>query len=409
MGRLQAMAEAVMEILKDVSRRKCQLTPALLEDAFSTNEQLTRLIDSVPAAHPGHELTPVFQEALLNILDNLAPMIKGDYEKRFADLQSRIDKCDSFQCLIKMVNEVSEMVGELINLSIERSDYSNDFLFELSKDLYDMEGKLSSYQEFNRDTHNMSTHFNDNILEHTKDINHAVDSCSNPHDIRNVIATKLNTISNAIDSKRKMDDIKLRQADDKISELQINLSTYEKEILQVRQRSETLEKEVMLDELTGINNRRSYDLHIMECVRRYRSSHDKFSLILVDIDHFKKINDTYGHKAGNKCLQEVARLIKSCLRQSDFFARYGGEELIAVLHQCDAQNASKVAEKIRRRIENTRFCYRDDTISITISLGVTEAIESDIETETPFIRVDEAMYKAKLNGRNRVCLSTDLQ
>ena len=248
-------------------------------------------------------------------------MIKGDYEKRFADLQSRIDKCESFQCLIKMVNEVSEMVGELINVSIERSDYSNDFLFELSKDLYDMEGKLSSYQEFNRDTHNMSTHFNDNILEHTKDINHAVDSCSNPHDIRNVIATKLNTISNAIDSKRKMDDIKLRQADDKISELQINLSTYEKEILQVRQRSETLEKEVMLDELTGINNRRSYDLHIMECVRRYRSSHDKFSLILVDIDHFKKINDTYGHKAGDKCLQEVARLIKSCLRQSDFFAR----------------------------------------------------------------------------------------
>ena len=92
------------------------------------------------------------------------------------------------------------------------------------------------------------------------------------------------------------------------------------------------------------------------------------------------------------------------------FCPLGGEELIAVLHQCDAQNASKVAEKIRRRIENTRFCYRDDTISITISLGVTEAIESDIETETPFIRVDEAMYrKAKLNGRNRVCLSTDLQ
>ena len=403
------MAEAVMEILKDVSRRKCQLTPALLEDAFSTNEQLTRLIDSAPAAYSGHELTPAFQAGFLNILDNLAPMIKGDYEKRFADLQNRIDKCDSLQCLIRMVNEVSEMVGELINLSIERSDYSNDFLFELSKDLYDMEEKLSSYQEFNRDTHNISTQFNDNILEHTKNINHAFDSCSDPHDIQNVIATKLNTISNAIDSKRKMDDIKLRQSDDKISELQKNLSTYEKEILQVRQRSETLEKVVMLDELTGISNRRSYDLHIMECVRNYRLSHEKFSLILVDIDHFKKINDTYGHKAGDKCLQEVARLIKSCLRQSDFFARYGGEELIAVLHQCDAQNASKVAEKIRRRIENTRFCYRDDTISITISLGVTEAIESDIETETPFIRVDEAMYMAKLNGRNRVCLSTDLQ
>lgn len=124
----------------------------------------------------------------------------------------------------------------------------------------------------------------------------------------------------------------------------------------------------------------------------------------MDVDNFKRVNDTYGHKAGDKCLKELAKLIKSSLRQSDFLARYGGEELIAILHKCDSASARNVAEKIRRRIEPTRFSYRDETIPVTISLGVTEVIPSDTEPETPFIRVDEAMYQAIKDGRNRVCV-----
>src|SRR5208337_4889161 len=110
----------------------------------------------------------------------------------------------------------------------------------------------------------------------------------------------------------------------------------------------------------------------------------QFSLILMDIDHFKRVNDDYGHKAGDKCLKEIAKLIKSSLRQSDFLARYGGEELIAILNGSSAASARDIAEKIRGRIERTRFCYKDVIIPVTISLGVTEVMASDTDPEAPF-------------------------
>ena len=209
---------------------------------------------------------------------------------------------------------------------------------------------------------NISNEFHNDLLSHTDDMHRAFDSGKSLQDIRHLITSKLNTISKAIEIKRESDDARLQEADTKIAELQNNLRTYKQEILQVRERSESLEKEVLLDALTQINNRRAYDLQIRENLRRYHRNGEQFSLILMDIDHFKKVNDDYGHKAGDKCLKEIAKLIKSSLRQSDFLARYGGEELIAILHGSDAGSARNVAEKIRRRIEKTRFYYQDEII-----------------------------------------------
>ena len=133
----------------------------------------------------------------------------------------------------------------------------------------------------------------------------------------------MNTISKAIEIKRESEEARLQEPDANINELQNNLRIYKDEILQVKERSKSLEKEVLLDALTKINNRRAYDLQIRENLRRFHRNGEQFSLILIDIDHFKKVNDDYGHKAGDKCLQEIAKLIKSSLRQADFLARYG--------------------------------------------------------------------------------------
>jgi diguanylate cyclase (GGDEF)-like protein len=267
-----------------------------------------------------------------------------------------------------------------------------------------MSEQLSSYQDHNRQTYLINGKFDNDLLTHTNDMHLAFDSGKDLNDIRSVITSKLDVISRALEVKRQEDELRQREADLKISGLQSDLRTYELEILQVKERSESLEKEVLLDELTKINNRRAYELQIREDLRRFHRNGEQFSLILIDVDHFKRVNDDYGHKAGDQCLREMANLIKSSLRKADFLARYGGEELIAILHGSDAGNARNVAEKIRDCIEKTRFHYRDETIAITISLGVTEVLPSDTEPETPFIRVDKAMYKAKKGGRNKVCV-----
>jgi diguanylate cyclase (GGDEF)-like protein len=433
MEQAEALSQAVMDVLKEFSRKKMPLNCAALKEIFATSEEILSLLapdvqantkerqDSGDYGEPGAPLLrasvapeqldleqlPPLREVFLEILDGLAPAIKGNDESRFSLLLEGVYECQSLQVLSSLGKQVGAMVGQLINQAVENTDYSNDFLFELSKDLYQIGEQLSTYQEFNKESTNINNNFYTDILSHTTDIHNTIGMTKIKSDIHGMIIAKLIVISKAIDEKRKSDELRAVETEAKISELQNNIKLYEKELLQVRKRSESLEKEVLLDELTKISNRRSYDLHIKECLREYKRTTKGISLILIDIDHFKKINDTYGHKAGDKCLKEIAQRIKSSLRDSDFLARYGGEELIAILHGCDCESAENVADKIRHRIEKTRFYFHNEIIPVTVSLGVTQIMPSDTEPETPFIRVDEAMYRAKRGGRNKVCSSID--
>jgi diguanylate cyclase (GGDEF)-like protein len=433
---LDALSEAVIDTLKKFSSGKRLLTPATLKEAISARKDIISLlhpslggsanVESNGASVFAVEPAPVsqdesntlqrldlgtltrFQNLFLKMLNNLGPVIRDNYEKRFNELQEKINGCESILSLALIGDHINQMLGELIDQSVERINFSNDFLVELSKDLYKMEEQLSSYQDYTKESHNITNEFHDNLLVHTEDVNRAVASLRHAQNIHNLITSKINIISRAIEDKRQMDKVRKHEADSQICKLQNDLNTYKQEILQVKERTESLEKEIMLDELTQISNRRAYDLQILENLRHYHRTGELFSLILIDIDHFKRVNDTYGHKIGDNCLREVAKLVRSSIRQSDFLARYGGEELIVILNGSNAVNARNVADKIRSCIEKTRFHIQDESICVTVSLGVTEVISSDAEPETPFIRVDEAMYRAKRDGRNRVRVITDL-
>jgi diguanylate cyclase (GGDEF)-like protein len=126
--------------------------------------------------------------------------------------------------------------------------------------------------------------------------------------------------------------------------------------------------------------------------------------VLLDVDHFKKLNDQYGHRAGDKCLREIINRVKSCTRSTDFIARYGGEEFVIVLTGTNKEGAYVVAEKVRRVIEKTRFSFQDKTLPVTISLGVSEISPEDKDVDSVFARADNAMYRAKGEGRTRTCV-----
>ncbi|HYA40596.1 MAG TPA: GGDEF domain-containing protein [Syntrophobacteraceae bacterium] len=436
MGPLDLLSEALIDILKEFSAEKRLLSLAALKKALVSREDILSLFDPSPGADatgggngasapvvqraprsPAEprestksnlEPMPNLKDLLLGILDSLAFIVMGKFEKRYGELYEKTRECESVLSLIPIGDEITQLLGELMEESTERMNISNDFLIELSKDLHKVEEHLLTYRDYSRESHEITTQFNNYLLENTNDVHLTFDAYADKTDLRTVITSKLNMLIEAIEDKTKVDDLRHQEADSKICELQNNLKTYEEEILQVRERTETLEKEVMLDELTQINNRRAYDLQIRENLRRYHRDGLVFSLILIDIDHFKRVNDTYGHMIGDSCLKEVARLTKSSIRESDFLARYGGEEFIIILEGCDVSNARSVAEKIRSCIEKARFHFQDESISVTVSLGVTEVTSSDTEPDTPFTRVDEAMYRAKNDGRNRVRVVIDL-
>ncbi len=152
------------------------------------------------------------------------------------------------------------------------------------------------------------------------------------------------------------------------------------------------------DPLTKLLNRRGYEISFKALLQSHKRNPRPFALLFLDIDHFKKINDTYGHNIGDKVLQKLAELLQEGLRGSDIIARWGGEEFVVTLDNTDANNAKNVAEKLRRSIER----YNDKNLPrFTISIGVIQADEHE-SLETLIKKVDTALYKAKKSGRNKV-------
>ncbi|MCC6746330.1 MAG: diguanylate cyclase [Deltaproteobacteria bacterium] len=157
-----------------------------------------------------------------------------------------------------------------------------------------------------------------------------------------------------------------------------------------------------VDGLTQVYNKR----YFMEVLEREISRGHRYgrelSLIMFDIDHFKNINDTYGHLAGDHVLHQLAQVVKERIRREDIMARYGGEEFAIVLPEIDAFNARQFADKIRRLVEKTAFKFEDTKIPVTISIGV-GCVTADLTTSTDFIKLaDENLYEAKRRGRNCV-------
>jgi len=155
------------------------------------------------------------------------------------------------------------------------------------------------------------------------------------------------------------------------------------------------------DPLTGVNNRSAMNSTIIretELARRHETS---LSLIELDIDHFKQVNDTYGHAAGDAVLKDVAHVINNCIRSSDIIFRAGGEEFIIVLSNTRKKGALLLAERIRKTIEAYDFNYSDKPIPVTASLGVA-CFEKGDNSESLYEKTDCALYKAKQEGRNCV-------
>ncbi len=170
------------------------------------------------------------------------------------------------------------------------------------------------------------------------------------------------------------------------------------EITKELQKIKTLTEEASRDALTNLFNRGKFDDVLSKEISLAQATKSPFCIIFLDIDHFKVVNDTYGHNVGDYILIEIANILTSSVRQGDFVARWGGEEFVITLQSTTADKATILAEKIRKNIENYNF---DNGGKQTVSLGVTQYI--DKESQSAFTkRVDEALYEAKETGRNRV-------
>ncbi|MEG1030703.1 MAG: sensor domain-containing diguanylate cyclase [Acinetobacter sp.] len=159
------------------------------------------------------------------------------------------------------------------------------------------------------------------------------------------------------------------------------------------------------DELTGIFNRRIFIQESNQTMLKFYNSNIPFSIGILDIDHFKTLNDCYGHKAGDYALQKMEEHIQKVLRENDFLARIGGEEFAIILPDCLSAEAVQIFKRIRTAIEAMQIHYDDDVIRFTVSIGIAEVKTYDTDAEDVFKRADKALYRAKKSGRNQIFLA----
>lgn len=178
--------------------------------------------------------------------------------------------------------------------------------------------------------------------------------------------------------------------------------------IELQKANAQLEKLTKTDPLTQIDNRSALEASVNLANKRYKLQQTISSLVMLDIDHFKQINDTYGHPAGDAILKQLAAIIKNTMRENDSVARYGGEEFAIILHNTSSTNANHFIERLRKTVEDTEFNFQDTIIKVTISFGVSQISTNNGDNKQWMEAADKALYQAKKQGRNRGVIFEDM-
>ena len=257
---------------------------------------------------------------------------------------------------------------------------------------------LTSSKSYDKELQALNTQIN----KHIKELSQNAGEAKSIEQLQSMINSKLNSITASI---KKREEIELRRTEEldstltvmesKLSQMEERTNFYRSKWLEEKSRSET-------DSLTELPNRGAYDKRISEEIQRWSRNPEPLCLAVLDIDHFKKINDKYGHAVGDKTLQIVAKALKKSFRATDFVSRFGGEEFACLMVNTHTDEVMVPLEKVRKAIESIPFVIKKDRLNITISIGVTELKESD-DSLSIFERADKALYEAKQTGRNKIC------
>jgi len=222
--------------------------------------------------------------------------------------------------------------------------------------------------------------------------------------LKELIKDELTVLKAHIETHKKEEKVRTQKSNKKFAQMTSEIESMKQEAQSLEENLQKASIQAFTDKLTQLPNRLAYDQHFDVEFARWQRNGSALSLLVWDIDLFKNINDTYGHKAGDKTLSIIASLLKKYCRQTDFVSRFGGEEFTMLLANTDKKSALVLAEKIRRIIEKTGFIYMGKEIKITISCGISDLQEGDTQ-DSIFNRADKALYKAKKDGRNRSLIS----
>ncbi len=374
------------------------------DDAISQNEaevgnNQNPAVETSQPAQPGYDHIEQEISAMLSrLLQQL--VIPERFQPRLEALKKKLtDKLNWYE-LVPLLEQVANLVIDALGDGQEEFE---QFLQSLDQRLDTIQKLVNDASQGQLDRGKARDAFESILEDEVDEVRSILNNKNDLGELGSSISQHLGLIMSAMQEYRLEENSRETELTKQLADMQNKLNEMEK-LAEVAQHAiEEQRRKAMHDALTGLPNREAYDQRLEQEVQRQQRYGNKLSLMVCDIDLFKRINDNYGHLAGDKVLKIIAKSLQINLRDTDFIARFGGEEFVALMPETSLQEAKIVAEKLRKKIESSPFNFKKEPVQITVSFGISEFVGEDTANEV-FERADKALYKAKEKGRNQVQL-----
>jgi diguanylate cyclase len=357
---------------------------------------LSRLIRRAP--EPGSDVAD-FNHRLREVIDAV-PWPEG-LQAEVAGFHERLDNDPKGSAWGEIVREISDLAIDALAEAQKNARSAESFLTALNRQLEDLDRFMLDEGQRNEQSRASGERLGQEMRSEVGSLSASV---RNSVDLADLQASVLSSLDRMHEHVRKhLDEENARRADAEAEaeKLRTELRDVEERTFDLRRQVARTRQAAFSDALTALPNRRAYDDRIEQEYARWKRFGDPLALVVWDVDDFKKVNDTFGHKAGDKALVMIGKLLSERLRETDFIARFGGEELVMLLVGAGAEDAARLADEMRRAVEQGGLHAHGQPVPITVSGGLSLFRAGD-EPASVFERADQALYRAKQAGKNQV-------
>ena len=383
-----------LTLIQKLSRKKKDQE---LSDALEQLSNIVASLDSDDQPPPKENQDGDTVSVLKTLLTKLS-VIEG-LPSSFDNIQADINEGITEDQWRGVLDEVAACISQtLARLGDDKRELEN-IIVRIIEQISGLSQFISENREDNRSDQKDSLSLQQLMHKRVAKIEENLNSAEDIDQLTAVVTTNIHLIREGVESfvervKSRHEAVEIRN-----EKLSSQVSAMEKETSRLQEKLNESSKKLLHDALTGVGSRLAYDEQIVQELARSSRYGSSLCYAILDIDHFKKINDKFGHNAGDKALKIVASLMTKQVRKSDYLFRIGGEEFVLLVTNTELSNAEALVDKIRTSVSETEFHFKQERINLTLSAGVTTAKDND-EVHSIYERADSALYRAKNSGRN---------
>ncbi len=390
---VQPEAEPQAAEAPEMPEQSTDPVPATLEEVFAGDGPYA-LPDALEP--PYSQVAAHIEQTLIGLLDDLS--LPERHKAQAQEMRERVARGLNWYELIPVLDDLAVL---MLAITDSGQHEIETYLQQLNERLDSFQSHLHEASAGHADNSSAARELDNQLREQVGGLQSSVQGAVDVDSLKHILENRLETLLGTMDEHQHERDRREQELAGRLQGLAERVASMEQEALGYREHLEEQRQKALIDPLTGLPNRAAWSEQVEREMLDWQESGGHLAMAILDLDHFKRINDSYGHLAGDKVLKIVADQLRKRLRPRDFIARFGGEEFVLLLPQTSPAAAAQVAETLRAAIESCPFHFKGERVVITTSIGLS-AFRSGERGDQVLKRADAALYRAKDQGRNRV-------